>query len=420
MKELAADDTRLADIVRPGEVVLWGQAAAEPTPLTRGLMAQRALIGRFTAFVGISWSDSVQLAHTDCVSFVSYCGAGRNRTLAREGKLDILPCHYSEMGRMIAEGRLPVHVVLLQLAPADAEGRFSLAMAADYLVPAIARARVVIAEVNMQAPASCGPHALTAGDIDYVVYSDRPPLEPPAPKPHPAEAQVARQVASLIEDGATLQYGIGSLPEAIVRQLADRRDLGFHSGAMGDAAAALIRAGVITNARKSVDRGVSVAGVLMGGSSMRTLAHRNPAIELRSSTYTHAAGVLATVDRLAAINTAIEADLIGQVNAELARGVYVGAVGGTIDFLRGARASQGGLPIIALPSRTAEGASTIVARLGGPTTTPYADSAIIVTEHGVADLRPLTISQRVQRMIAIADPEHREALTGQARQLGLL
>lgn len=421
MKELDSAGPRLAGIVRAGDVVLWGQAAAEPVPLTSALMARRMEIGRFTAFVGISWSDAVQPAHADCVSFVSYCGAGRNRSLARAGCLEILPCHYSELGSLIGDGSFPVDVVMLQLAPADAQGRYSLALAGDYLVPAIRRARVVIAEVNAQAPATCGPHALSAQDIDFVLHSSRPPLEAPAAKAHPAESGVARNVASLIEDGATLQYGIGSLPEAIVAQLSDRRDLGLHSGAMGDAAGALMRAGVITNARKTIDAGVSVAGVLMGTRALNALADRNPAIQLRSVEYTHAAEVLAAIDKLVAINAAIEVDLTGQVNAEVANGVYVGAVGGAADFLRGARASRGGLPIVALPSRTAaEGASTIVARLSGPVSTSRADAGIVVTEHGAADLRALTLTQRVHRMIAIADPQARAALTGEARRLGLL
>jgi acyl-CoA hydrolase len=422
VNELDATAPRLAGIVRPGDTVLWGQAAAEPTPLTQALMAQRAEIGRFQAFVGICWSDAVQPAHADLVSFLSYCGGGRNRELARAGALDILPCHYSELDGLLRSGALAADVVLVQVAPAGPDGRFSLSMAADYLVPALKRARVVIAEVNAQAPASCGPHALSPQDIDHVIYTDRPPLEPPAARAHPAEAQLAAHVASLIDDGATLQYGIGSLPEAIVAQLTDRRDLGLHSGAMGDAAATLVRAGVLTNARKSIDAGVSVAGVLMGTQALRSLAHRNPAIALREVAYTHAAPVLASIDKLVAINAAIEVDLSGQVNAELAGGVYVGAVGGAIDFLRGARASRGGLPIVTLPSRTAgqTPVDTIVARLNGPVSTARSDTAIVVTEHGIADLRTLSLRQRVQRMIAVAHPESREALTAQARQLGLL
>jgi acetyl-CoA hydrolase len=416
VKELAPADLRFAGIVRPGDTVVWGQAASEPFALTSALMAQRHEIGRFGAFIGISWSEAVQPAYADAVRFVSYAGGGRNRALAQAGALDILPCHYSELGALMRAGQLPVDVAFVQVAPADEQGRFSLSLAGDYVVPALAQARVVVAEINAQAPRTHGPHFLTAPQIHFALHTDRPLLAPPPAKAHPAEAAVARNVAALIEDGMTLQTGIGSLPDAIALQLTDRRDLGFHSGAMGDGVAALIRAGAITNARKTIDTGVSVVGCLMGGSALNTLAHRNPALQVRSVDYTHAAAVLASIDRLATINAAIEVDLTGQVNAEVAGGVYVGAVGGAVDFVRGARASRGGLPVIALPSRTGgkADAARIVARLHGPVSTPRSDAVVVVTEHGVADLRGLTLAQRAQRMIAIAHPGDREQLAREA------
>jgi acetyl-CoA hydrolase len=412
--ELAPADPRLAGIVRHGDVVLWGQAAAEPLTLTRALMAQRAEVGRFTAVVGISLAETVQPAHADCVSFVSYCGAGNNRSLAQAGLLDIFPFHYSELPRVFEDGPHKVDVLLLQLAPAGPDGRFSMSLACDYMVRAIRSARVVIAEVNAQAPQTCGPHTLAAADIDYVVYTSRPLPELPRGRAHPAEAAVARHVASLVEDGATLQQGIGSLPDAIIALLGDRRDLGLHSGVIGDAAAALIRAGVVTNARKTIDTGITVSSVLLGSSALNQLAHCNPALELRSVDHTHALATLAAIDNLVTINSAIEVDLTGQVNAEMTDGVYVGAVGGAVDFIRGARAARNGRPIVALPSRTAgKNISRIVARLSGPVSTARSDAPIIVTEHGIADLRGLSLSQRVKRMIAIAHPQVREDLERQ-------
>lgn len=420
MVELDANHPGLATIVRPGDRVMWGQASAEPATLTQALMAERAAIGQFIAFVGISWSDAVQPAHADCVSFMSYCGGGNNRKLAKAGLLDVMPCHYSQLGEMIGSGAFPVDVLMLQVAPADARGHYSLSMACEYLLPAIATARVVIAEINDQAPWTFGPHALTEADIHFAIRTSRVPLAPAAAKANAVDVAVARQVASLVEDGATLQYGIGALPEAIVSQLADRRDLGLHSGALGDAAAMLIRAGAVTNARKTIDAGITVTGVLMGGHELNTLVHRNPAVELRGVGYTHAISVLASIDRLTTINSAVEVDLTGQVNAEVAGGLYVGAVGGALDFMRGARVSKNGLPIIALPSR-AEGkaVSRIVSRLSGPVSTPRSDGMVVVTEHGVADLRGLSLAQRVPRMIAIAHPEARELLAHEARQLRL-
>ncbi len=413
VKELAPDSLDLSAIVRPGDTVVWGQASAEPLPLTQALMAQRHAIGRFNVFLGVTYSDTLKPEHADCVAFSAYCGTGGNRALARAGKLDILPVHYSQIPGLIQSGRLKIDVLMLQLAPADATGNYSFSMAHDYLVQALAAARVVIAEVNEQAPWTFGERPVREADLDYIVRTSRPPLELRHPQPGEAELAIARHVAGLIEDGATLQFGLGALPEVILAALAGRRDLGIHSGALGDKAAELMEAGVITNARKSIDRGVTVAGIMFGSRRIQQFCHRNPAVQFRSNAYTHNAGVLASIERFAALNTAIEVDLSGQINAEVAGGVYVGAVGGAVDFLRGAHRSKGGLPIVALPS-TAGKASRIVAKLSGPVSTPRSDAGLIVTEYGVADLRGTPLSERARRMIAIAHPDFREQLEREA------
>jgi acyl-CoA hydrolase len=418
MEILESDSLNFADIVRDGDSVLWGQAAAEPIMLTRSLMAQRHSVGRFSAFVGITWSDAALVPFTDCVSFRSYCGGGTNRGLAKAGLLDILPCHYSQLGAMIQAGQLVVDVLLLQLAAPNSEGQYSLSLAHEYLVPAIDSARIVVAEINDQAPWTFGERTLVEADIDFAILTSHAPLRPPHALPSETEGRVARRVADLIEDGATLQFGIGVIPEAVLAQLSNRRDLGVHSGALVDQVAVLAQAGVITNARKSIDRGVSVAGVIMGGEALCEYAHLNPHVQFRSSQYTHASEVLAGIDRFVAINSAIEVDLTGQINAETVNGVYVGAVGGAPDFLRGAHRSRGGLPIIALPSAAGSAesrTSRIVAKLNGPVSTPRSDAGLIVTEHGVADLRGLSLAQRIPRMLAVADPQFREALQAAAQ-----
>ena len=408
-KELKLDALDLGAIVRPGDTVMWGQADAEPVPLTQALMAQRHAIGNLNVFLGVTYSDTLKAEYADCIRFSAYCGSGGNRALAKAGKLNILPCHYSHLGELIACGRLKVDVLLLQLAPANERGEYSLSIAHEYLIPALAAARVVIAEVNERAPWTYGERPLLEADLDYIVRSARAPIELIHPQPGAVELAIARNVAVLIEDGATLQFGLGALPEAILAELADRRDLGVHSGAIGDQVAHLMQAGVITNARKSIDRGVSVAGIMFGSKRLHDFAHRNPQLQFRSSDYTHGAGVLAQVERFTALNTALEVDLSGQINAEVAAGVYVGAVGGAVDFLRAAHCSKGGLPIVALPS-TAGRHSRIVARLNGPVSTPRSDAGIIVTEYGVADLRGAGLAERARLLLAIAHPDQREQL----------
>jgi len=271
----------------------------------------------------------------------------------------------------------------------------------------------VIAEVNDQAPWTFGERPVRDEDLDYIVRTSRAPVELRQPEPGEAELAIARHVGGLIEDGATLQFGLGAMPEAILAALGDRRDLGIHSGTIGDGVVGLTRSGVITNARKSIDPGVTVAGMMMGTKRLYDFAHRNAAVQFRATDYVHNAVVLARIDRFVALNSAIEVDLTGQINAEVANGQYIGAVGGALDFLRAANRSKGGLPIVALPSTAGAGAkraSRIVAQLSGPVSTPRSDAGIIATEHGIADLRGQTLSERVRRMIAIAHPDFREQL----------
>jgi len=413
MKLLDVRSIDFSAIVKTGDCVAWGQSGAEPVPLTRALMEQRKSIGSFAAFIGASLSDSVAPEYADHVQFRSYGGAGENRRLALAGALDVLPCHYSQLAALIRAGRLKIDVLLLQVAPADANGRYSLSIAHEYLIAALEVARTVMVEINDRAPWTYGERSLAASDIDFAVATSRAPLALSSRAPSEREIRVAQRVAGLIDDGATLQFGIGSLPEAVLMQLGDRRDLGVHTGALVDEAAVLAARGVITNARKSIDRGVTIAGLMMGGPRVYDYAHRNAAVQFRGVEYTHSLDVIARIDRFVAINSAIEVDLTGQINSEVADGVYVGAVGGAVDFLRGAACSRGGLPIVAMTSvagKASRPVSKIVQSLSGPVSTSRADAGIIVTEHGVADLRGLSLAQRRARMLAIADPAFRETL----------
>lgn len=402
-----------AALVKPGDRVLWGQACAEPVTLTRHLLAQRERVGQFAVFLGIPASDSVQAHHADYINFSSYCGTGLNHKLGACGMLDIVPCHYSALPDLISDGKLAVDVVLLQLSPPDADGNCSLSTAVDYLPSAIQSARTVIAEINDQAPSTVSDFHVHIDYIDYFVETSRPVLELPSRPPGERELAIARQVAQLIDDGDTLQMGIGTLPEAIFSQLKDHRHLGIHSGTIGDKVAELMQAGVITNERKSVDTGHTIATMLMGTRTLYDFAHRNPLVQLRPSTYTHDYRVLSQQDRLTSINAALEVDLTGQVNAEEAAGKYLGAVGGAVDFSRAANRARGGKSIMTLPSMAGE-SSRIVSRLQGPVSTPRSDCGIVVTEFGYADLRGLGLSERIKRMIAIAHPDVRADLEQQA------
>jgi len=414
MQVIALEALDLAAWIRPGDRVMWGQACAEPATLTRLLARQRHAIargGRFGAFLGIGAGTAVGPECADCIDMIGYCGTGTTRALAQAGCLDVLPVHYSQMAALLATGRIPVDVLLLQVTRGETPGRWRLTLAQEYLTCALEHARVVIAQCNDQAPAMSGGAELAESRIDVLVHASEPPLEMPGGTASAVEEQIAAHVATLVEDGSTLQFGLGGVPDAVLDSLRDRRDLGIHSGLLSDRAADLIEAGVANGARKTRDRGLAVAGVLMGTRRLFDHVHRNPLVRLVDTRYSHDIEVLSSLDQFVAINSAIEIDLSGQVNAEVARGVHVGAVGGGADFLRGAARSRGGKPIIALPS-TAGRTSRIVTTLAGPVTTARSDAGFVVTEHGIADLRGATLAQRRERLIAIAHPDHRAVLDG--------
>ncbi|MBU9546354.1 acetyl-CoA hydrolase [Burkholderia multivorans] len=411
----AGDCDALSSLIRPGDTVMWGQSHAEPVTLMRALVAQRHSFKRIRVFLGIGLADVLTPEHADAIDFLAYCGSGANRKLARANVLDILPAHYSQLPELVRSGALRIDVVMLQVSPPDEHGRYSLGLAREYLVEALKHARAIVAEVHPDVPWTYGGPFLRAADIDLLVTSDTPFPDAAETTPGPVEQAIGQHVASLVEDGATLQTGIGAIPDAVMAALHDKRDLGVHTGSIGDGIAALCEAGVVTNARKTIDAGITVGGVIIGSARVRHFAHRNPALELRGTEYTHNPHVLRRIERFTAINSAVEVDLTGQVNAEVVGGTYVGAVGGVGDFLRAAQASRGGVPIVALPS-TAGAHSRIVTKLSGPVTVPRSDACVIVTEYGIADLRGLSLAQRVPKMIAIAHPDHRERL---AREAGL-
>ncbi|HEY3649779.1 MAG TPA: acetyl-CoA hydrolase/transferase C-terminal domain-containing protein [Streptosporangiaceae bacterium] len=404
-----AAELDLARYIRPGALVAWGQGCAEPLTLTEALAGQRHRLGGVRCFSGISTTAAVRPDHCDYLSFSSYTAAGANRALSEAGLLDIVPCHYSQLPDILGRGPLRADVVLLALPQAGPDGTFGLGLAADYLAPLIGRAGTVIAEVNDQVPDVGGDRRLSRGEIDVLVRTSRPPAEYPGKSASDVDIAIAEHVAGLVPDGATLQVGIGSLPAVVLRHLRGHCDLGVHSGMITDEIAELVEVGVVTGARKGTDRGLTVTGLLLGTSTLIKRAGVDKSIQLRDTRYTHDQAVLAAQHALVAVNSAIEVDLTGQANVEVAAGRYVGGTGGAADFLRGAARSAGGVPVLALAS-TAGAASRIVARLSGPAGLSRADAGVIVTEYGVADLRGLSLARRRERMIAIAHPDHREAL----------
>jgi acyl-CoA hydrolase len=372
----------LTSVVRPGDGIIWGQACAEPQTLVEALVAQRAQLPGVGVFLGSSYSGIVAPQHADHLRLSSYCGTGSNRALADAGVLEILPVPYSQLGILVRNEKIRSDVVMLQVSPPNAKGEYSLALGVEYLAPAIAKARAVIAEVNDQVPWTYTEPLLREDDFDLIVPSSRPPVFVDY-KTGELERAIARHAVGFVPERAVLECGIGSLPNAVLAALKGRRDLGYHSGVICEAAADL-------------DLVNCTGGSLMGSRRLFDWARENPRVRLHSSDYTHGARTLGAIERFTAVNSAVEVDLTGQVNGEVAGGSYVGAVGGALDFVRAANASPGGVSIIVLPAKR------IVQRLSGPVSTPRSEAGVIVTERGAADLRGCTLHERERRLRAIS------------------
>lgn len=398
--------------VRAHDVVTWPQGTGEPLGLTRRLVEQRHQLPPLELFVGMMASETLRPEHADRFRFRGLNGAGTTRALTTANLLDIIPAYVSAVPALIRSRAIRVDVVLLRVRPHPGRGFFTVGVMADFVPAMVQAARCVIAEIDERLPVT-SQDALVAGeDIDVLTECDADEILLPDPEPTETEMRVAANVAGLIPDGATIQLGVGGLPAAVCRALGDHKDLGVHSGVISDAVVDLVEKGIVTNARKGIDAGRIVTGGLFGSRRLMDFADGNDALEMRSSEYTHSQQVLARVRNLYAINSGIEVDLTGNVNSEVAAGRYLGAIGGQPDFVRGAFASPGGRAIIALPSTTPDGRhSRIVASLEGrPVTTPRADVDIVVTEHGIADLRGRSFSERAVRLAAIAHPGFRDDL----------
>jgi acyl-CoA hydrolase len=373
--------------VRPDDSIIWGQACAEPQTLVEAVVSQRASLGAVGCFLGSSYSGIVKPEHADHLRLSSYGGIGTNRALADAGVLDILPVPYSQLAPLIRNGAIRADVVMVQVSPPNARGEYSLGLAADYLIPALDVCRAVVAEVNEQVPWTYTGRVLTKGDFDLVVESSRPPAMPATRPPGELELAIAGNALPFVPHGAVLEFGIGLLPDAMCSVLGRHEGLRVHSGSVGD--------GVIELAQRRVVSRIDGA-LLIGSRRLFDFACDNDRVRLHSSEYTHGPSVLAKQQPFVAINSAVEVDLTGQVNGELADDSYVGAVGGALDFVRAANASPGGASIVLLP------AERIVERLSGPVSVPRSEAGIIVTERGAADLRGRTLKERQRLIQALA------------------
>lgn len=341
-----------------------------------------------------------------------FLGANVREAVAA-GRADYTPIFLSEIEGLFESGALPLDVVLMQVSPPDAHGFVSLGTTVDCTLTATRCAKTIIAEVNERMPRTHGDTFIHVSRISAIVETSRPLLELHAEPCTETHLRVARNVASLIPDGATLQTGIGGISEAVLECLGDKRDLGIHTEMCPDGVVDLIESGVINGERKTLHRGKAVVSFVLGTQRLFDCIHENPSFEFRSISYTNDPFVVAQNDRMVAINSALQVDLTGQVCADsLGTRPYSG-FGGQIDFIRGAARSKGGVPIIALPATAMHcDVSRIVPVLepGAGVVTSRADVHYVVTEFGIAYLHGKTLRERAQALIAIADPRFQQEL----------
>jgi acyl-CoA hydrolase len=342
------------------------------------------------------------------------------REAINDGRADYVPVFLSDVPRLFQSGALPLDAVFVNATPPDEHGFCSLGTSVESMHAAIRAARTVIVQLNRSMPRTLGDSFIHVSDIDLAIEVDQPPYEHPVGPIGEVERRIGEHVAELVPDGATIQLGIGAIPAATALFLRQKRDLGVHTEMFTDSVVDLVEAGAITGARKERNRGKIVTAFVLGSSRLYRFIDDNPMIEMRPVDFTNDTHVIRSFGTMVAINSAIEVDLTGQVVADsIGERIYSG-VGGQMDFMRGAALAEHGRAVIALPSTAAAGTvSRIVptVKAGAGVVTTRAHVRTVVTEWGVAELFGTSLRERVDRLIAIAHPDHRDRLRSDARQL---
>jgi acyl-CoA hydrolase len=418
----AADAVRL---VRNGDTIVVPTAVGEPPTLLTALSEQRrdfrdVRVAQILAVRKYGYLDPETVEH---VRHEAYFFSGASRAGGQAGWIDYIPAYFSELPALIERGLIPADVVFSMASPMDEHGFFSLALAADYTMAAIEKARAVVLEVNPNVPFANGDCHIHISQVAALVESEEPVLEVGLPKIGPVQEAIGKYVAELIPDGATLQIGYGAIPDAVVMQLTHKHDLGIHTEMVGDGIMTLVEAGVVTNRKKNVHHGKMLATFALGSKKLYRFMNRNPALEMHPVDFTNDPWLAGQNDNLHAINATMQVDFLGQCGSESLGTAPYSGTGGQADFVRAANRSRGGKAFIVLPSTAKDDTiSRIVPTLtpGTHVTTGKNDINYVVTEHGVAQLRGKTAKQRCAELIGVAHPDFRGELREAARKMNLL
>ncbi len=404
--------------LRPGMKVLLPAGCGDPTALVREIMRQSERVAPLTLMGGLRLDDYPfgAAAYAGKLRFTTWHLSPRLHAAEARGDAEYVPARYFDaVSFFAAGGPWAPDAVLVHAAPPDRAGYLSLGVSASYALPAARRAPLVIAQVNARMPRTLGNAFLHRTQVDVWVEVDEPLLEYPPTPVGEVERKIAAHVAGLIPDGATVQVGIGAIPQAVMEALGGKKDLGVHS-LLVDHMLPLIEAGVITNARKRLHPGRMDIGEIMGTARLFAWSHENPLVNMEPSDIVHDPQVVGALGDFVSVNSALEVDLLGQVNAESVEDRQLAGIGGQFDFVLGVTRAAGGRSIIALPASGKGGAlSRIVRRLpaGARVTTPRFLADYVVTEYGVAALKGKSDAGRRRELLRIAHPAFRESLERQ-------
>lgn len=414
MNYVTADEA--VRLVRSGDTVCCQGSTSVPVLLQEALARRAGELRGVQIVSGFNVTKSEapfckpEYKDSFLVNSIFLC-ADQRRHVA-EGYGSMTPCFLGEVPGLFRSGQIPIDVAFINCSLPDAEGYCSFGISADISVAAVETARVVIAQVNRSIPYLYGECRVHVSRLAAAVLCDEPPVALEFGEPTPVEAAIGAHVAAEIPDGATLQIGVGGIPNAVLSGIRDHRHLGLHTEAMTDGVIRLIREGVIDNSLKKVHPGISVASLALGSRGMYAFIDHNPSMRFFDVAYTNDPFRIAQNPRACAINSAIEVDLTGQVCADSIGEMVFSSVGGQHDFMYGASLSEGGRTFIALPSRTADGKAKIVANLapGAGVVTTRFQTQYVATEYGIVYLRNLNLAQRAKALISIAHPDDREGL----------
>lgn len=409
-------------VVQSGNRVYMGGGAGVPVTLMQALVARAPELENVELTHILTFADAPYAAERYKKHFrvnALFIGGNVRRAVAG-GWADFTPIFLSDIPSLFRDGTLPLDVALIMLSPPDEHGFCSYGVEVGTTKPAAEAAKIIIAEVNEQMPRTYGDSFIHVSRLDYIVESDQPIPEAPQGGTSPEHLMVGQHIAELIPNGATLQMGIGNIPDAVLRCLNNHKNLGIHTELFSDGVIDLVEDGIVTCAEKTFHPGKIVAGFLFGSERLYRFIDNNPMIEMQPTHYVNDPFNIAKNNKMVAINSAVQVDLTGQVCADSIGTRFYSGAGGQVDFIRGAARSPSGLPIIAFLA-TAQGGkvSRIVPTLyeGSGVVTTRNDVNIVVTEYGVAHLRGRNIRERAQALIAISHPAFRDELSYAARQL---